>query len=357
MLGGHFDLATTERDLDRLKGQMNDPAFWAHPEEAAKVSKQAVQLEKKLDIWKTLRQSVDEQEAFFLLAKEEGNDELEPHVEHELTSLEKRLDEREVMMLFSQPHDASNAIVTIYAGAGGTEAQDWAEMLMRMVLRFAERKGFTATLLSESRGEEAGIKSVLLRVEGEYAYGSLISESGVHRLVRLSPFNADQLRQTSFAMIEVIPELSDLEEVKLDLSEVRIDTYLASGKGGQGVNTTYSAVRVVHEPTGIMVTCQNERSQQQNRETALSILRARLFHLEEKKREAEREALRGERETAGWGHQIRSYVLHPYQMVKDHRTDVETADTRGVLDGDLDRFIEAYLHDRARVGDHGNSNL
>jgi len=249
----------------------------------------------------------------------------------------------------SEKYDDRDALVAFHAGAGGTEAQDWAEMLLRMFLRYAERKGWKTKTLDEHRGAEAGIKSATISVEGRYAYGHLKGEAGVHRLVRLSPFNADHLRQTSFALVEVLPELGELSEVKIKPEDVRIDTYLAGGHGGQGVQTTYSAVRVTHIPTGIVITCQNERSQTQNKETAMRILRAKLHALYLAERDAEKKKIRGEFTSAEWGNQIRSYVVHPYKLVKDHRTKFETQEAEKVLDGDLDAFVEAYL--RARKQD------
>ena len=263
-------------------------------------------------------------------------------------SLMKDFATLEFATLMGDEYDEHDAIIAIHAGAGGTDAQDWAEMLLRMYMRYAERKGWTVKMLDESRGTEAGIKSATLSIEGRYAYGHFKAEAGVHRLVRLSPFNSDQLRQTSFALLEVLPELGEIAEVKIDAKDIRIDTYLAGGHGGQGVQTTYSAVRITHLATGIVVTCQNERSQTQNKETAMRILRAKLHKRYLEERAAEKKKLRGEFTSAEWGNQIRSYVLHPYQMVKDHRTKYETADTQAVLDGDLDRFVEAYLKDEMK---------
>ena len=257
--------------------------------------------------------------------------------------LEADFTKLEFSLMFSGDHDQANAILGIHAGAGGTDAQDWAEMLMRMLFRFGERKGWKVQLLDESRGGEAGIKSAIFRIEGRFAYGHLKSEHGVHRLVRQSPFNADALRQTSFALVEVIPEIEHDSDIEIKNEDLRIDTFTAGGKGGQSVNTTYSAVRIVHLPTGIMVSCQNERSQTQNKEFAMRVLKSKLLKLREEELQKEKQQLRGEYQSAEWGNQIRSYVLHPYKMVKDHRTDVETADPEKVLDGDIDAFIEGYL--------------
>ncbi|PJE76086.1 peptide chain release factor 2 [Candidatus Uhrbacteria bacterium CG10_big_fil_rev_8_21_14_0_10_48_11] len=245
--------------------------------------------------------------------------------------------------MFRGTYDDHNAILAIHAGSGGTEAQDWVEMLLRMYLRFAERHGLTARIVDEHRGQEAGIKTVTVHLNGRYAYGYLRSEHGVHRLVRISPFDAEKMRHTSFALVEVLPELESIEEQAIDPKDLRIDTFLSSGHGGQSVNTTYSAVRIVHTPTGITVSCQNERSQQQNRETAFKILQSKLHQRALAEQAEEKQDLRGSYQSAEWGSQARSYVLQPYRLVKDHRSEFETADTDAVLDGELDPFVEAYL--------------
>ncbi len=269
---------------------------------------------------------------------------LRSELETEIASIEEELEKRSFTAMLSGKYDRDSAILAIHAGAGGTNSQDWAAMLERMYLRWAEERGFSTEIFDLTEGEEAGIKSVTIAVEGEYAFGYLRSEKGVHRLVRLSPFDAAHRRHTSFALIEVLPQVAmEDAEIEIDPSEIKMDVYRSSGAGGQNVQKNATAVRLTHIPTGIVVTCQNERSQSQNREFAMKILRARLLELKQAEREEERAVLRGEYTKAEWGSQIRSYVLHPYQMVKDHRTDHETGNTQAVLDGDLDAFMDAYL--------------
>jgi len=277
------------------------------------------------------------------LAIEESDDSVSQELEKGCAELKKVVEQRELELLLNGPYDRRNAILTIYAGAGGVDSQDWAQMLLRMYLRWAERRGFETEVMDVSEGEEAGIKSATIEVSGPYAYGYLRAEKGVHRLVRLSPFDSAHRRHTSFASVEVMPEVEGNLEVQIPPEEIRMDVFRATGAGGQNVNKTSCAVRLTHIPTGIVATCQNERSQVQNRETAMKILTARILELERRKMEEERARLRGEHVEAEWGNQIRSYVLHPYTMVKDHRTNIETSDVNGVLDGELDEFINGYL--------------
>jgi peptide chain release factor 2 len=277
-----------------------------------------------------------------------GDSSLQAEVQSEVERLLARLDELELEAAFSGDYDARNAILSIHAGAGGTESQDWAQMLMRMYLRWAERRGYKAEVLDMSPGEEAGVKSVVIGVNGDYATGYLKSEHGVHRLVRLSPFDADHARHTSFVLVEVLPEAEADVDVSIAPDDLKVDVFRSSGPGGQHMQKTSTAVRLTHLPTGLVVSCQSERSQRQNKEIALKILRSRLLELELAKRAEERAKLKGKRIAAGWGNQIRSYVLHPYKMVKDHRTDYQTSDTDAVLDGELDGFITAYL--RSKLG-------
>ena len=279
----------------------------------------------------------------------EESDSLEPELEAEAEALAKILDEQEFRLAFRDPYARRNAVLAIHAGAGGTEAQDWAQMMLRMYLRWAEQHGYRALVVDISPGEEAGIKSVTVEVEGRYGYGYLKGEAGVHRLVRLSPFDADHARHTSFALVEVMPEAEDTGEVMVDPNDLRIDVFRASGAGGQNVQKNATAVRITHLPTGIVVSCQNERSQVQNREVAMRVLLARLIERELERKQEEQAKLKGEFISAGWGNQIRSYVLHPYKMVKDLRTGFETSDANGVLEGDLDGLLQAYL--RSTVGE------
>jgi len=299
--------------------------------------------------WRELEKKLADIAELIPLAEEDAV--LNEEIQSETGKVASRLDELEIQMAFSGEYDARNAILAIHAGAGGTESQDWAQMLLRMYLRWAERRGYIAEILDISPGDEAGIKSVIIGVSGDYACGYLKSEHGVHRLVRLSPFDADHARHTSFALVEVMPEAEADVDVKIETEDLKVDVFRSSGPGGQHMQKTSSAVRLTHLPTGLVATCQSERSQHQNKEIALKILQARLLELELARRAEERARLKGKRIAAGWGNQIRSYVIHPYKMVKDHRTDYQTSDTDTVLDGELDGFITAYL--RSIVGKEG----
>jgi peptide chain release factor 2 len=298
---------------------------------------------KAVERWRGLEKRVAEAAELVSLAEEEADAGLEAGIQSEIDEIASELDGLELELAFSGDYDQRNAILSIHAGAGGTESQDWAEMLMRMYLRWAERRGYQAEVFDVSPGEEAGVKSAIIEVSGGYAFGYLKSERGVHRLVRLSPFDADHARHTSFALVEVMPEAEADVDVRVQPDDLKVETFRSSGPGGQHMQKTSSAVRLTHLPTGIVVTCQSERSQRQNKDIAQRILQARLLVVELEKRAEERARLKGEHVAAGWGNQIRSYVLQPYRMVKDHRTGYHTADTDGVLDGGLDEFITAYL--------------
>ncbi len=341
--GGYFDDAATREELKTYEAQMQDPAFWNAPDRARVIAQKVNEIRGELETWDTIEKGAADLGELAAGLRSDEEAEFRPEIEKQLADLEKKFADVEFLVLFSGRYDANNAIVAFHAGSGGTEAQDWTEMLFRMISRFCEKKGWRARLLSESKGQEAGLKSATIEVTGRHAYGFLRSENGVHRLVRISPFDAAKARHTSFAMIEVIPDIGDTEDVKIDPKDLRIDTFLSGGHGGQGVQTTYSAVRIVHLPTGIMTTCQNERSQQQNKETAMKMLKSKLAAIEEEKHQRELQGIRGEYHSAEWGNQIRSYVLQPYRMVKDHRTKYRSADTEGVLNGGIDEFIEAYL--------------
>lgn len=330
------DLKTKAQQLEE---QMNLADFWTDQKRAQSISQDYQNIKGEVEKWEEIKKQAND----LLELAQSGDESLEKEIENQTTQIEKKFEDYELFLLLNGPYDQSNAIIAIHAGSGGTEAQDWAEMLLRMVTRFCEKQNWRVEILDESRGAEAGYKSVTFRVSGRYCFGYLKSEHGVHRMVRISPFDAEKMRHTTFALIEVLPEIDDKVEVNIDPKDLRIDTFMSGGKGGQSVNTTYSAVRVVHIPTGISVSCQNERSQTQNKETAMKILRAKLHLIEEEKRAKAHKELRGEYKSAEWGNQIRSYVLHPYHMVKDHRTDYESADPEGVLEGELLPLCEAYL--------------
>jgi peptide chain release factor 2 len=301
-----------------------------------------------VNAWRELEKNVVDLREMIVLAIEESDQSLEGEIQQELKKLYSRFERLESQQLFTGDYDSRNAMVALHAGAGGTESQDWANMLLRMYLRWAERNNHRAEILDVSPGEEAGIKSAIVEIKGDYVYGYLKGEHGVHRLVRLSPFDADHARHTSFALVEVLPEAEGRVDIKIAPEDLRIDTFRSSGPGGQHMQKTSSAVRITHLPTGLVATCQGQRSQHQNKEAALRILYSRLLELDREKKEEERAKLKGERIEAGWGNQIRSYVLHPYKMVKDHRTDYEVHNAEAILDGELDGFITNYL--RSQVG-------
>jgi peptide chain release factor 2 len=349
--GSTFDAGKLRQQLDEVEKQAADPNLWSNPQKSQQVMRQKKRLENMLTTEADLVRRSEDISAYFELGREGEN--VEPDLRREMDSLRDLVDRLETETLLSGENDARNAIVTIHPGAGGTESQDWADMLLRMYLRWAERRGLQTVLYDYQPGEEAGLKSATFAVNGEYAFGLLTSEIGVHRLVRISPFDQAKRRHTSFASVFVSPEIDDSIEIVIKPEDLRIDTYRSSGKGGQHVNTTDSAVRITHLPTGIVAACQNERSQHKNKDRAMSMLRSKLYEYEmEKKREATRK-IEDSKLDIDFGSQIRSYVLQPYRMIKDHRTKMEVGDVDRVLDGDLDPFIRAYL--RMRRGEKSSS--
>jgi peptide chain release factor 2 len=340
-LGGFFDVAAQQDELARIETQASAPDFWQDQEAAQKLLQQRSRLERVIERQRRFEAEVADAEVLFEFAEEDEASLTE--LRALLERLEHEVGAAETEMLLSGENDARNAICTIHPGAGGTESQDWAEMLLRMYLKWAERRGFKTEVLDYQPGEEAGLKSVTFRVEGEYAYGLLSAEAGVHRLVRISPFDQAARRHTSFASLFVSPELDENIEVEINDKDLRVDTYRSTGAGGQHINTTDSAVRITHLPTGIVVACQNQRSQHQNRAVAMQVLRSRLYELELEKRRAETAALEANKADISFGSQIRNYVLAPYRLVKDARTKLERGDVDSVLNGDIDDFIKAYL--------------
>jgi len=333
-------LVSKEIQVQELDKKIAEPDFWNDPQAAQKISKMAAAMRDEVESWRSFEQRIQ----YARELAEMGDDSLRSELEVEITALETELERRSLTAMLSGKYDEGDAILAIHAGAGGTDSQDWAEMVQRMYLRWAESQGFKTEILDTTPGEEAGIKSVTIAISGKYAYGYLRSEKGVHRLVRLSPFDAAHRRHTSFALVEVLPQVAmDNPEVPIDLADVKIDVFRSSGAGGQNVQKNSTAIRLTHIPSGIVVTCQNERSQMQNKEAAMQVLRARLFQIQQAKQEAEIAVLKGDYTKAEWGSQIRSYVLHPYQMVKDHRTEHEVGNSQSVLDGGLNSFMEAYL--------------
>lgn len=331
--------------MKKLEEQASRPDFWDDSQRAQQLMRRMAQLREEVNLWRGLEQRARDAAELLELAAPDDEALLE-ELENEVERLEQELEQNELRLALSGPHDADDAILSIHAGAGGTESQDWAEMLLRMYLRWAEKHGYQTEIVDMTEGEEAGIKSVTVEIKGDYAYGYLKGEHGVHRLVRISPFDAQKRRHTSFALVEVLPAIKDDIEVEINPDDLEIQVFRAGGPGGQHMQKNATAVRIIHKPTGIVVQCQNERSQKQNKETALRILRSKLYELERQKREEERARLKGEHVSAEWGNQIRSYVLHPYQLVKDHRTGVEVGNAQAVLDGELDPFIEAWLREQ-----------
>jgi peptide chain release factor 2 len=348
--GGIFDLSRMTAELQELEAKMGQPNFWSDARAAAVVSRRKVKLERELRQWRDIEAKLGDITALLELAQESGDDGLEAELASELDLFEPLLASLRVEHLLSGELDQNNAILAIHPGAGGTESQDWAQMLLRMYVRWAEGKSFKVETLDFQAGDEAGVKSATISVTGPYAYGYLKAEAGVHRLVRISPFDANKRRHTSFASVFVYPELNEDLEVAIEDKDLKIDTFRSGGAGGQNVNKVETAIRITHLPTGLVVQCQNERSQLQNRNGAMKILKARLYELEQKKKEAEFNAIVGEKKDIAWGSQIRSYVFQPYQMVKDHRTGYEVGQVAAVMDGDVDGFIEAYLKGKVARG-------
>ncbi|MFW6118660.1 MAG: peptide chain release factor 2 [Chloroflexota bacterium] len=344
----HLDIPGKEQEIARVEAKSAQPDFWDDPAKAQVVMRQIGVKRNLVNAWRELEKKAADLQEMIVLAVEEEDYSLKEEIQRELKKLSTRFEELESQQLFTGDYDSRNAMVALHAGAGGTESQDWANMLLRMYLRWAERHNYKAEVLDVSPGEEAGIKSAILEINGDYVYGYLKGEHGVHRLVRLSPFDADHARHTSFVLVEVLPEAESTVDIKIAPEDLRVDTYRSSGPGGQHMQKTSSAVRITHLPTGLVASCQGQRSQHQNKEAALRILYSRILELDREKKEEERARLKGERIEAGWGNQIRSYVLHPYKMVKDHRTDYEVHDAEAVLDGELNGFITDYL--RSQVG-------
>jgi len=341
-----FDFSKRELQLREYEKEISSSEFWNDPNHAQQVSREAAALRDLITDWNTLEQRL--KDAMELAGLNDAS--MRPELEVEIAQIESELEERSFTAMLSGPYDEDDALVAIHAGAGGTDSQDWASMLLRMYLRWAEQRGYKADIWDMTEGEEAGLKSVTIAINGRYAFGYLRSEKGVHRLVRLSPFDSAHRRHTSFALVEVLPQIAfDSPEVQIDPSDLKVDVFRSSGAGGQNVQKNATAVRITHIPSGIVVTCQNERSQTQNREFAMRILRARLLEIKKAEKDEEIAVLRGEYTKAEWGSQIRSYVIHPYQMVKDHRTDFETGNTQAVLDGDLNGFMEAYLREQKQA--------
>ncbi|EAF0456368.1 peptide chain release factor 2 [Listeria monocytogenes] len=345
---GSLDLDSMEVRIAELEDQMLDPNFWNDQQAAQKVINESNVYKETHQAFHALEEEQESMEISLELLKEEADEDLQEELEKDIKAYMATISEFELKLMLSDPYDKNNAILELHPGAGGTESQDWGSMLLRMYQRWSEKKGFKVEMLDYQAGDEAGIKSVTLLIKGHNAYGYLKAEKGVHRLVRISPFDSSGRRHTSFVSVDVMPELDDDIEIEVRTEDLKIDTYRATGAGGQHINTTDSAVRMTHIPSGIVVTCQSERSQLKNREQAMKMLKTKLYQKEQEEKERELAEIRGEQKEIGWGSQIRSYVFHPYSMVKDHRTNYETGNIQAVMDGDLDDFINAYL--RSRIG-------
>ena len=344
-----FDLANEEKQIAALEQTTAEPDFWKDQRTAKSLMRTLNGKKALVSKWQTMDAEARDLFSMVELALADDDDSVQADITTEAAALWSRFEKQETSLLLSGDYDDRNALCALHAGAGGTESQDWASMLLRMYIRWAERQGYEAEVLDVSEGDEAGIKSAFLNISGDHAYGYLRGERGVHRLVRLSPFDADHARHTSFALVEVLPEAEAQVDLEIPADDLKVDTFRSSGPGGQNMQKVSSAVRITHLPTGIVSTCQSQRSQHQNKEVALKILYARVFEVQQKERDAARAKLKGDRVDAGWGNQIRSYVLHPYKMVKDHRTGFETSAAEAVLDGALDDFVAAFL--RSRVGE------
>jgi peptide chain release factor 2 len=338
-----FDVGEKSARLTELEKRISDPAFWSNNKEAKRVLKERKVIQGTVSLFNTLKADLEDCQVLIELANEEGDGEVEDDINRYLTKVEQEIAQIEFQRMLDGENDINDAIVSIHAGAGGTEAQDWVSMLLRMYLRWGERKGLKTEVVDILPGDEAGIKSVTFTAQGDYAYGYLRAEVGIHRLVRISPFDANSRRHTSFASMFVYPDIEDEIVIDIDEADLRVDTYRASGKGGQHVNKTDSAVRFTHLPTGIVVQCQNERSQHKNRAMAMKVLKARLYELKVKEQAQRIEDLHSDKKQIAWGSQIRSYILQPYRLVKDHRTNIEKGNVDAVLDGEIDEFIEGYL--------------
>lgn len=344
--GLHFDIAGKEAKIAELEYKMSEPSFWDNPEKAQLTMQELTAVKDSVVKYNSLNAQYEDMSILWEMGTEDKDESVYADVNEAVASIQRQIEELELELMLSGQYDANNAILNLHAGAGGTEAQDWTQMLLRMYVRWAERKKFKVETLDLLPGDEAGVKSATIMISGHNAYGYLKAEKGVHRLVRISPFDANARRHTSFSACDVMPEIDDNVEIDINPADLRVDTYRASGAGGQHINKTDSAVRMTHLPTGIVAQCQNQRSQIQNREQCMKLLRAKLFELEQQKQAEAKAEIAGDYQAIEWGSQIRSYVFHPYNMVKDHRTNAETGNTQAVMDGEIDMFIEAYLQSK-----------